>query len=209
MRYILLIILLYSGLFATAQPSKYEMGLSAAVDLFYQMQTKEAHQLAFNKFEQLSKTYPSEWLPMYYGAIIKARMSILNMGNKDATADEAIQWVAKSKMIQVNDEILCAESLANSAKMAISPMTRWLSYESRIKSPLKLAKKINPNNPRIYVLEAAIIHRLPGLFGGGCKAALPIAKKAAKLLEEQENNRGNLPRWGMKTINEILTNCGK
>ncbi|MEY3209115.1 MAG: hypothetical protein RL064_1146, partial [Bacteroidota bacterium] len=67
--------------------------------------------------------------------------------------------------------------------------------------------KINPNNPRIYVLESTISHHLPGLFGGGCKGALPIAKKAEKLLEEQGTHRGNLPRWGIKSIKDILKAC--
>lgn len=207
MRYCLLLILLCSSVLAQSQINKYETGLSAATELFYRMQTKEDHELAFNKFESLSNSYPHEWLPPYYASIVKARMSILKLGDREVISDEAISWAARSKKIQVNDEILCAESLANSAKMSISPMRRWLSYESRIQHPLKLAKKINPNNPRIYVLEASIIQHLPGLFGGGCKGALPIAKKAEKLLEEQGSNRGNLPRWGIKSIKDIMKTC--
>ncbi|MEY3874050.1 MAG: hypothetical protein RL363_771 [Bacteroidota bacterium] len=207
MKYCLLILLFCSSLLAHSQPNKYETGLSAATELFYRMQSKEDHELAFNKFELLSNAYPHEWLPPYYASIVKARMSILQLGDREAIADEAIVWVARSKKIQINDEILCAESLANSAKMSISPMRRWLAYESRIKHPLKAAKKINPNNPRIYVLESTISHHLPGLFGGGCKGALPIAKKAEKLLEEQGTHRGNLPRWGIKSIKDILKAC--
>jgi hypothetical protein len=207
MKYCLLFILLCASASAHSQPNKYEMGLSAATELFYRMQSKEDHELAFNKFEVLSNAHPHEWLPPYYASIVKARMSILNLGDRDRIADEALGWVARAKKLQINDEILCAESLANSAKMSISPMRRWLSYESRIQHPLKAAKKINPNNPRIYVLESSILHHLPGLFGGGCKGALPIAKKAEKLLEEQGSNRGNLPRWGIKSIKDILKNC--
>lgn len=207
MKYCLLIILLCSSILAHSQLNKYETGLTSATEFFYRMQSKEEHELAFNKFELLSNAYPNEWLPPYYAAIVKARMSILKLGDRDAIADEAISWVARAKKIQINDEILCAESLANSAKMSISPMRRWLSYESRIQQPLKAAKKINPNNPRIYILEATILHHLPGLFGGGCKGALPIAKKAEKLLEEQGSNRGNLPRWGQKSVKDILKSC--
>lgn len=207
MKYCFLMFLLCSSILAHTQPNKYETGLSSATELFYRMQTKEDHELAFNKFELLSNAHPHEWLPPYYASIVKARMSIMKLGDREEIADEAINWVAKAKKIQINDEILCAESLANSAKMSISPMRRWLSYESRIKHPLKLAKKVNPNNPRIYVLEATILHHLPGLFGGGCKGALPIAKKAEKLLDEQGGNRGNLPRWGIKSIKDIIKTC--
>ena len=207
MKYCFLMILLCSSILAHTQPNKYETGLSSATELFYRMQTKEEHELAFNKFEILSNAHPHEWLPPYYASIVKARMALLKLGDREAIADEAINWVARAKKIQINDEILCSESIANSAKMSISPMIRWLSYESKIRHTLKIAKKINPNNPRIYVLEATISHHLPGLFGGGCKGALPIAKKAEKLLEEQGSNRGNLPRWGSKSIKDIIKAC--
>lgn len=206
MRYLFLILAMQFVYGVNGQAIKYELGLATAVEHFYKMQSKEEHEITFNKFEALSNAYPNEWLPAYYASIVKARMSLLKMGDRDLIADEAISWVARSKKNQVNDEVLCAESLANSAKMSISPMRRWFSYESRIKTPLTLAKKINPHNPRIYVLEATMQHHLPSLFGGGCKAAIPIAKKAEKLLEEQ-GNRGNLPRWGIKSIKDILNAC--
>ena len=207
MKYFFLLILLCSSFLAHTQSNKYETGLSSATELFYRMQTKEEHELAFNKFELLSNAHPHEWLPPYYASIVKARMSLSKLGDRDATADEALNWVIKAKKNQLNDEVLCAESLANTAKMAISPMRRWLSYESKIKNPLRLAKNINPNNPRIYVLEAHVQQQLPSLFGGGCKAAVPIAKKAEKLLELQGINRGNLPRWGIKSVKDVLKNC--
>lgn len=58
-------------------------------------------------------------------------MRILNLQadyyNKDFTGvykkfEEAIlSWIAKSKLVQVNDEILCAESFAYTAKMSVRP----------------------------------------------------------------------------------------
>ena len=51
-------------------------------------------------------------------------------------ANQSIDLIEKAKKIQVNDEILCVESLAYTAKMSVSPYTRWLRYEQKIKSPL-------------------------------------------------------------------------
>lgn len=207
MRFLLLTILLSIGVYAAAQDVNYEKELTDAVRYFNKIEKEEQFIIAFKKFERLSNQYTRDWLAPYYAAILKSKMCISKMGDVDLLADEALQWIEKCKMIQVNDEILCAESMANTAKMSVHPSFRWLKYEDRIKRPLQLAKKINPSNPRIYVLEANLEFKIPVLFGGGCKKALPIARKAEKLLLEQGIRANNLPYWGMQSIKALYVSC--
>ncbi len=207
MRHALLSILLVTTLFCKAQPTKYEKDLATAVGLFHQMSSPASYEASFQRFEILSNSNPSDWLPPYYAAIVKVKMCLSKMGNQDQLAEEGLYWVARAKKIQINDEVYCAESMANTAKMSIHPTTRWFSYESRIKHPLALAKNINPKNPRIYILQANLEYRMPGLFGGGCKNALPLAIKADKLLLAEGGNKGNLPHWGGQSVSELLKAC--
>ena len=129
------------------------------------------------------------------------------MGNQDQLAEECLYWIARTKKIQINDEVYCAESMANTAKMSVHPTVRWFAYENKIKHPLELAKNINPKNPRIYILQANLAYRIPSLFGGGCKVALPLAKKAEKLLLEEGINTGNMPHWGVQSVRDLLKAC--
>ena len=207
MRQVLLYILLITTLTSSAQPSKYEKDLTTAVVSFYQMTTVESYELAFKRFELISNTNPNDWIPAYYASMIKIKMCLSKMGDQEQLADAGLYWIAKCKKIQLNDEVYCAESMAYTAKMSIRPTARWLLYENKIKAPLELAKKINPKNPRIYTLQANLVYRMPSLFGGGCKAALPLAKKAEKLLLEQGTPISNLPHWGGQAIRELLKAC--
>jgi len=109
----------------------------------------------------------------------------------------------------VNDEILCVESLAYTAKMSVSPYTRWLRYERKIKSPLIAAKKINKENPRVYALEASLQYHMPVVFGGGCAKSYAIALIASEKLNAQAkwNTQYYMPHWGINVIQEIMDKC--
>ncbi len=205
MRILIILCISFCGIQLQAQ--SYNKDLTAAVSFFNTLSTHKDFSAASKKFEQLYNMNTQDWLAPYYVSIIKSRMSIQKSGDSDILADEALAWIAKSKLIQVNDEILCAESLAYTAKMSVKPGLRWLSYERKIKNPLTLAQKINPNNPRIYILQASVQRHMPAIFGGGCDASKSLAQKAEKLLLAQSNDITNLPRWGRQSIIDFKKNC--
>jgi hypothetical protein len=207
MRLSITILLLFQACFLQAQSSNYETVLYESVSKFNHIEKDDQYQVALNQFVALTNAYPKEWLPYYYAAILQTKIAILQKGESDHLADAAIAWINKCKQIQVNDEVLCAESFAYTVKMSVHPTWRWFSYQEKIKTPLALAKKLNPNNPRIYVLQANLQYHLPVAFGGGCNKAIPIAKQAEKLLVQEKGKWKCLPSWGYSSISEILHTC--
>ena len=207
MRYTLIILLCLYTISLPAQSVGTEKALELAVQQFNQLSNSAAYQSVYMQFEKLYLADKKNWLIPYYASILKARMCLMKMGDRDQLANDAISWISKAKSIAINDEIYCAESLANTAKMSVNPAMRWLLYEEKIKTPLQLAKKANANNPRIYLLEANIQRKLPVLFGGGCKSAIPIAKKAELLLRSQILQNPNLPGWGNQSLVEFKAAC--
>ena len=207
MRLLLLILMLISSVSLIAQQSDFENSITDATSFFNQILKEDQYPISLKQFTLLSNTYPKEWLPKYYAALVQIKTALISKSDMDTQADIAIDWVNKCKLIQINDEILCAESLAYTVKMQVNPTWRWLSYKDKIYRSLQKAKNINPNNPRIYVLEANLQYHLPILFGGACSKALPIAKQAEKLLILESGKRKYLPSWGYDSIKEILSNC--
>jgi hypothetical protein len=159
-------------------------------------------------FEKLAQSNSShkDWLPAYYLSLIYARLSTKNKGTADDYADKAIVWANKSISIEENDENNCALSMAYTMKMAVNPILRWVTYEKSIYNPLNKAKKINPVNPRIYIMEGSLTLNLPKLFGGGCNKAKPILVKAKELLEKQ-TPQSLLPTWGTVHLQKLKTTC--
>ena len=181
--------------------------LESAVMQFNQANNTSSYKQLYLQFEQLYSVDKTNWLIPYYAGMTKSIMCLLKMGDRDALANDALLWVARAKAIEVNDEIYCAESLAYTAKMSVNPALRWFTYEGKIKNILSLAKKLNPSNPRAYILEANIQQKLPFIFGGGCKSAKPLIQKAELFISNQNRANSIEPSWGIQSLVKLKKAC--
>lgn len=207
MQYLVLLFVLLLQFPVKGQVTSQNKSLESAVMQFNQLNKTAAYKQVYLQFQQLYALDKTNWLIPYYASILNAKMCLLKMGDRDQLANTALQWIAKAKSIELNDEIYCAESMANTAKMSVNPALRWLTYEDKIKTPLQLAKKMNPTNPRIYLLEANIQQKLPILFGGGCKSTKPLIQKAEFCLNAQSVVVPILPSWGRDALVELKKAC--
>ena len=207
MKSLIVFFILLFKLSLQAQTSNQTKALETAVMQFNQTNNPSSYTQLFQKFEQLYSVDKTNWLIPYYAGMTKSLMCLLKMGDRDALANDALIWLARAKSIEVNDEIYCAESLAYTAKMSVNPALRWFTYESKIKNSLNLAKKLNPNNPRAYILEANIQQKLPFIFGGGCKSAKPLIQKAELCMNAQTKTNSVEPSWGMQSLVKLKKAC--
>jgi hypothetical protein len=192
---------------AQAQVSATNKNLETAVLQFNQGNKNIDYQELYLQFEQLYAVNKTNWLIPYYAGMTKSIMCLLKMGDKDALSNDALLWVGRAKSIMANDEVYCAESLAYTAKMSVNPTLRWFSYEGKIKKALSIAKKLNPNNPRAYVLEANIQQKIPYIFGGGCKTVKPLIQKAELCFNAQTKANSLQPSWGMQSLVQLKKAC--
>jgi len=190
-----------------AQSPNQSKVLESAVMQFNQANNPNSYKQLYLQFEQLYSVDKTNWLIPYYAGMTKSIMCLLKMGDRDALANDALLWVARAKAIEVNDEIYCAESLAYTAKMSVNPALRWFTYEGKIKNTLSLAKKLNPSNPRAYILEANIQQKLPFIFGGGCKSAKPLIQKAELFISNQNKVNSIEPSWGIQSLIKLKKAC--
>ena len=207
MRNLVVLIVLLLQLPLQAQSPNHNKALESAVMQFNQTNSPSSYTQLYLQFEQLYSVDKTNWLIPYYAGMTKALMCLLKMGERDALANDALLWITRAKSIVVNDEIYCAESLAYTAKLSVNPPLRWFTYEGKIKNALSMAKKLNPNNPRAYILEANIQHKLPYLFGGGCKSAKPLIQKAEWCLNNQTKVNSIEPSWGIQSLVKLKKAC--
>ena len=190
-----------------AQATNQSKALEAAVTQFNQATKNQAYQELYLQFEQLYAVNKTNWLIPYYAGMTRSIMCLLKMGDRDALANDALLWVGRAKSIMANDEVYCAESLAYTAKMSVNPALRWFSYEGKIKKALSFAKKLNPSNPRAYVLEANIQQKIPFIFGGGCKSVKPLIQKAELCFNAQTKVNSVEPSWGFQSLVQLKKAC--
>ena len=190
-----------------AQATNQSKALEAAVMQFNKATKNQAYQELYLQFEQLYAVNKTNWLIPYYAGMTRSIMCLLKMGDRDALANDALLWVGRAKSIMANDEVYCAESLAYTAKMSVNPALRWFSYEGKIKKALSFAKKLNPSNPRSYVLEANIQQKIPFIFGGGCKSVKPLIQKAELCFNAQTKVNSVEPSWGFQSLVQLKKAC--
>ena len=207
MKNLLVLFVLLLQLPLQAQSPNQSKVLESAVIQFNQANNPNSYKQLYLQFEQLYSVDKTNWLIPYYAGMTKSIMCLLKMGDRDALANDALLWVARAKAIEVNDEIYCAESLAYTAKMSVNPALRWFTYEGKIKNTLSLAKKLNPSNPRAYILEANIQQKLPFIFGGGCKSAKPLIQKAELFISNQNRANSIEPSWGIQSLVKLKKAC--
>lgn len=207
MKNLLVLFVLLLQLPLQAQSPNQSKVLESAVMQFNQANNPNSYKQLYLQFEQLYSVDKTNWLIPYYAGMTKSIMCLLKMGDRDALANDALLWVARAKAIEVNDEIYCAESLAYTAKMSVNPALRWFTYEGKIKNTLSLAKKLNPSNPRAYILEANIQQKLPFIFGGGCKSAKPLIQKAELFISNQNRANSIEPSWGIQSLVKLKKAC--
>lgn len=192
-----------------SQNDKFNAAMSSTLDQMKAAKTAEEKMAVAAKFERIADAEKTQWLPYYYAATMKIGMGFEAKNDaKDKIADEASTLLDKADAIDKNNsEIWCARAMNCYLHMMVDPMNRWMKYGGEAKTDLDAAKKADPANPRPYVLEANSTHRTPEQFGGGCKAAKPIAEKAKKLLDDFKPASSLHPVWGAEILNPILDDC--
>jgi hypothetical protein len=67
------------------------------------------------------------------------------------------------------------------------------------------AKKLNPDNPRVYILEGQDKYYTPVEFGGSKEEAKALFEKAQKLYDTFKPETGIHPNWGKGQVTYFLS----
>lgn len=170
-------------------------------------------------FERVADAEKTQWLPYYYAALaqVNAGYSLIDgklAGGKAATidpiADKAETLLNKADALSSNNsEIFVVKKMIASLRMMADPMSRYMQYGPKAQEALEMAKKLNPENPRIYLLAGQDKFFTPEQFGGSKTEAkklfdIAIAKyNAAKLQSAIE------PHWGKGTTEYFISLANK
>lgn len=204
-----LMVALFSVISVFAQSAQYESAMKSYLLKLQDAKTPEAFQATANGFERIAGAEQKEWLPKYYAAFcyVMQAMTVQDKDKVDGIVDQAEKLLDDATTINKNDEILCVQSLCQSARIGVNPMTRGMKYGQQSAKLLAQAKEINPNNPRIYYLEAQSKYYTPEAFGGGKKIAKELFEKAVITYASFKPANDLMPDWGKEQTIQMLEKC--
>ncbi len=174
--------------------------------------TIEQWQDAANYFERIASVDTNKWLPQYYAAFNYIMVGVMQEKNnkKDAFYIKAAIYIANIDSLHIkNDETLILKSFLLGMEIAVNPMKRGKELGAKSDAFLEEANKMNPDNPRYYLLKADNFFYTPSMFGGD-------KVKACEFYQTSKDKFGVFkplddisPNWGLPRVNEMLTECSK
>ncbi len=201
-----------SSVVLNAQSDKYQKAMEplvAAVDTTWNYDGLLA--LA-NSFQRIADAEKTQWLPYYYAAFcnVAAGYTIMvkdpSPAALDPFADKGEKLLNQAEALSKdNSEIWIVRTQIATMRLSADPMNRYMTYGPLATEGLATAKKLNPENPRVYLLEGQSKYYTPEQFGGS-------KEEAAKLFAVSKEKFGTFkpesplaPRWGGKQLDYFLS----
>jgi hypothetical protein len=164
-------------------------------------------------FERVAEAEKTMWLPYYYAALTQVNAGYMMTNGKmggmadvlDPVADKAEALINKAEALSKdNSEIYIVKKMIASLRMMADPMTRYMQYGPIAEEALATARKLNPENPRIYLLAGQDKFFTPEQFGGSKEEAKKLFEDALKKYDSFKPASDIEPNWGRSTTQYFL-----
>jgi hypothetical protein len=215
-------IFMLAGLFATlflpAQVSeKFVKAMEPKVAAVDTTRNSEALIDLANSFERIGDAEKTQWLPYYYAALCQVNAGYTqggtnvmsgNAAKTDPFAAKAEGLLNKAEALSKdNSEIFVVRKMIASLRMMGDPMNRYMTYGPEATAALETAKKLNPENPRVYMLEGQDKFFTPEQFGGSKTEAKSLFETAMKKFETAKPESSIHPGWGLPATKYFHAQC--
>lgn len=157
-----------------------------------------------NTFERIADAEKTQWLPYYYAALAHVNSGLMmSSGNgggaakTDPIADKAESLLNKAAALTAdNAELQLMRKMIANLRMMADPMNRYMTYGPQGAAALAKAKALNPDNPRVYLLEGQDKFFTPEQFGGSKAEAKKLFEEAMKKFDVHQPESSIHPHWG-------------
>lgn len=164
-----------------------------------------------NDFARIGDKEKTLWQPYYYAAfsIIKKGRTLMQqnqVSQLDDVAKEAQNYIDKAEALSPNNaEIYILKKMNHGLKMMVNPMERWQTEGQAAQQALAKAKELDPENPRITIMEAEDLYFTPEQFGGSKEKGLELFKKSLEQFKTYKLKSALDPNWGQGEANYFIS----
>jgi hypothetical protein len=205
---------------AFAQSEKYMKAMEQQLAGYDTVRNSESLQALANSFERIADAEKTQWLPYYYAALSNVNLGynyVFGAGPMGGNADKGDPLADKAELLlnkaealsKDNSEIFVVRKMIATLRMMGDVMNRYMTQGPVAAEALAMAKKLNPDNPRIFMLEGIDQYNTPEQFGGSKTEAKRILEEALKKYESYKPETPIHPTWGLQTTQYFLSLASK
>jgi hypothetical protein len=211
---LLFLLTAFTAVVVKAQSPQYKDAMAKQVALLDQGSSYNPQTLLeiANVFERIAATEKSQWLPYYYAAYSQVMSAFMQQdkGKMDELADRADANASKADSLNKNsDEVACIKSLVATARISVDPPSRGAQYGPESGMQIQKARQLNPENPRVYLLEGQSLYYTPEQFGGDKAKAKETLKLALEKFAAFKPADEIAPHWGEARAKQLLEEAEK
>ncbi|WP_027375823.1 hypothetical protein [Kaistella palustris] len=201
MKKLLLTVMLMTAVTAFGQTG-FEKTMGEKIAKVEQSQNADDLTALSNDFTRIADKEKTEWLPYYYAAFASVQKGRIMMregklAELDNVADEAQRSLDKAAdLSKDNAEILILQKMIHGLRMMVNPQARFMSEGMLGADALSKAQKLEPENPRITLLQAEDTYYTPEQFGGSKTKGLELFQKALDQYKTYKPKSELNPNWG-------------
>lgn len=199
---------------ATAQSEKYTKAMQANVATIDSLHTAQAWTDMANTFQRIADAEKTQWLPYYYAALGNVMTGYMQgdatgaggADKIDPLANKAEEMLNKAEALSKdNSDIYCVKKMIATLRMMADPMNRYMTYGPQAADALQKAKSLNPENPRVYLLEGQDKFYTPEQFGGSKTEAKSLFEQSIKKYDSYKPESDIHPQWGKSQVLYFLS----
>jgi hypothetical protein len=206
---------LSSALMAQMENEKFVKAMEKNIALVDSAKTPEQWIDLAASFERIAEAEKTQWLPYFYaslGHVMAGRLSVgdnlfaNNSEKTDPKADAAQKALDKAiSLSKETSETWVIKKMIAGLRMMGDVMNRYMTYGPEGSAALETAKKMDPNNPRVYLLEGEDKYFTPEEYGGSKTEAKKLFDKSTELFGSFKAESSIHPNWGLSTVNYFLS----
>lgn len=205
----LMLVMISFSSFAQTTHDKFQTGVKKGLEMLKAAQSSDDFLKTSNYFERIAQAETKEWLPPYYAAYSNLTAGLMNKDKalQDQYFDKALLQIEQSNILSAdNSEIYALKGYIQFMKMSVDPQSR-LSFMGASAASLGKAKTLNPENPRIYLINGQNTFYTPEAYGGGKTKAKPILENAVSKFAIFKPGTEIDPMWGSERAKALLDQC--
>ena len=196
-----------------SQSEKYTKAMESNIAKIDSTTSPQAWADLANSFQRIADAEKTQWLPYYYAALANVMNGyMLGAGGQTGLADKTDPLAAKAEELvnkadalnKDNSDIYCLKKMIATLKMMGDPMSRYQTEGPNAQAALDKAKTLDPENPRIYLLEGQDKFYTPEQFGGSKTEAKALFEQSLKKFQAQKPKSSIDPQWGKNQVEYFL-----
>ncbi len=198
-----------------SQNAKYQTAMKKALVQLDSANTTDQLLASANTFARIGNAEKGEWLPAYYEAYSRMNMAFqlfpADPQKASASLSEAEAALGRARAIrgEEDSELDVLEAYIIMGRVSENPMANGQTLTGKFFEVLGKAGAINPENPRVPLLQAVYTLNMPEFFGGGLEKAKPLFEKARELFGKAETPADPLsPAWGKGMFDHFMSTLG-